>query len=447
MERVDPENCEKKVEVMLRSIHPNLNPPEQEGPQYNMLTYVEDFNVRVKAKILARSNFFKEILIKDKNILQRNKAIEIKLTSRKNQVSIESTLTCLDYLDHQNFNLFDIQPKTMLSLVVTASFIKVQQLEDQIVEYISKYLNPSNLVEVISIASQIKNEILLEKCYIYTRILLLARFGEMSLPKAFKDDKNLTYESPFLIYTKDGKNQKVSLEIFSYKAQESLSNRHVFHTVQNMYNLMRIERTRSEEGFTGSDYPHTFRLVREHDNALMLYAERHSDSGDIIICKSPSEQFSDEYIGIMVNNFWGNDFTLFDHGVKDKIANRFPQGFIKLREEKLKVKYESNILGDTPRSLEVKLWDEENKEEVTLNNVPPRWNERAECYTLNFYGRVSRASAKNFQLVMPDDPDTIYFMFGKISTENFHLDYRSPLSMFQAFAIGLASLSRKRIVA
>lgn len=82
-----------------------------------------------------------------------------------------------------------------------------------------------------------------------------------------------------------------------------------------------------------------------------------------------------------------------------------------------------------------------------MKNLPPKWNERTECYTLNFYGRVSRASAKNFQLVTPGDQDTIYLMFGKIGTESFHLDFRSPISMYQAFCIALASLARKRVVA
>lgn len=95
--------------------------------------------------------------------------------------------------------------------------------------------------------------------------------------------------------------------------------------------------------------------MREHDNQKFLYAERHSDSGNIVICKCPSAQFSDEYIGVMTNNFWGHEFTLYDHGAEDKTAKKFPIGFLKLRQEKLNIKYETNILGDTPRSLEVKV--------------------------------------------------------------------------------------------
>jgi hypothetical protein len=183
-----------------------------------------------------------------------------------------------------------------------------------------------------------------------------------------------------------------------------------------------------------------------------MCAERWSDSSDFIICKSEGCVYSEQYLGVISNNFWGNGFDLYDHGVEDKVAKRLPAGFIKRRDHKLKVHYDSNILGEGPRSLQVWLTDEATQSKVELRNVQPKWNERTECYTLNFYGRVSRASAKNFQLVMPDDPDTIYLMFGKVNPrqigrDSFHLDYRCPLSMIQAFAVALCSLARKRVVA
>jgi len=31
----DLQNCDKKVEVKMRSIHPNLVTPDQEGPHYS----------------------------------------------------------------------------------------------------------------------------------------------------------------------------------------------------------------------------------------------------------------------------------------------------------------------------------------------------------------------------------------------------------------------------
>lgn len=58
-------------------------------------------------------------------------------------------------------------------------------------------------------------------------------------------------------------------------------------------------------------------------------------------------------------------------------------------------------------------------------------------YRLNFHGRVSVPSVKNFQLSSPDDPSHIICQFGKIGEDRFHLDYKAPLNAFQAFSLAL----------
>ena len=51
---------------------------------------------------------------------------------------------------------------------------------------------------------------------------------------------------------------------------------------------------------------------------------------------------------------------------------------------------------------------------VVLNNKQPKWNEALQAYCLNFNGRVTQASVKNFQLVSVDDDDTVLLQFGKV---------------------------------
>ena len=51
---------------------------------------------------------------------------------------------------------------------------------------------------------------------------------------------------------------------------------------------------------------------------------------------------------------------------------------------------------------------------VTMINKPPKWNEQMQAYCLNFNGRVTKASVKNFQLVSADAPDHIILQFGKV---------------------------------
>lgn len=89
---------------------------------------------------------------------------------------------------------------------------------------------------------------------------------------------------------------------------------------------------------------------------------------------------------------------------------------------------------------------------TTLRNKAPRWHEHLQCWCLNFHGRVTVASVKNFQLVAAADPsdatssvddETVLLQFGKVDDDMFTMDYRQPLSAFQAFAISLSSFGTK----
>ena len=53
-----------------------------------------------------------------------------------------------------------------------------------------------------------------------------------------------------------------------------------------------------------------------------------------------------------------------------------------------------------------------------LQNKAPTWNEHLAAYCLNFNGRVTLASVKNFQLVEPRDQDTVLLQFGKACLSN-----------------------------
>jgi len=92
------------------------------------------------------------------------------------------------------------------------------------------------------------------------------------------------------------------------------------------------------------------------------------------------------------------------------------------------------------------------EEPLVLKNKSPRWHEQLQCWCLNFRGRVTVASVKNFQLVASVDPslnipaaeqEKVILQFGKIGKDIFTMDYRYPLSAFQAFAICLTSFDTK----
>ena len=52
---------------------------------------------------------------------------------------------------------------------------------------------------------------------------------------------------------------------------------------------------------------------------------------------------------------------------------------------------------------------------VVMRNKPPKWNEQLSAYCLNFRGRVTHASVKNFQLVSDADPEAVLLQFGKVA--------------------------------
>lgn len=93
-----------------------------------------------------------------------------------------------------------------------------------------------------------------------------------------------------------------------------------------------------------------------------------------------------------------------------------------------------------------------SQEPLMLKNKAPRWHEQLQCWCLNFKGRVTVASVKNFQLVAAVDPshnipaaeqEKVILQFGKIGKDIFTMDYRYPLSAFHAFAICLSSFDTK----
>ena len=62
-------------------------------------------------------------------------------------------------------------------------------------------------------------------------------------------------------------------------------------------------------------------------------------------------------------------------------------------------------------------------------------------YRLNFKGRVSVPSVKNFQIVAQDDINDVLCQFGKVGDDLFHLDFKAPLSAFQAFGLALSQFN------
>ena len=80
---------------------------------------------------------------------------------------------------------------------------------------------------------------------------------------------------------------------------------------------------------------------------------------------------------------------------------------------------------------------------LELHNKTPVWNDDTQSYVLNFHGRVTQASVKNFQIVHDTDPDYIIMQFGRVAEDIFTMDFRYPMCALQAFGIALSSFDSK----
>ncbi|XP_062859852.1 tubby protein homolog [Trichomycterus rosablanca] len=232
--------------------------------------------------------------------------------------------------------------------------------------------------------------------------------------------------------------------------------------------------TRDRRGIEKGIYPtYYLHMEKEDGKKVFLMAGRKRKkctTSNYLISIDPTDLSRDtnSYIGKLRSNVLGTKFTVYDNG-----ENPDRKPFIKetesLRQELAAICYDKNVLGfKGPRKMTVIIpgmhendervsicpksdleslltrHENGNKENlVCLVNKSPTWNEQTQSYVLNFHGRVTQASVKNFQIVHPDNEDYIVMQFGRVAEDVFSMDYSFPMCALQAFAITLSSFDGK----
>jgi len=222
-------------------------------------------------------------------------------------------------------------------------------------------------------------------------------------------------------------------------------------------------------------FPEYCLYLRDGNRFLMCSKKRrHQKTANYLVSmeRGDMDRASSNTLGKLRANFMGTEFTIYDSGIspKDVITHRDRED---IRQEMGVVIYAKNVLGSkSPRKMKVcvprltdgpgggqvrAVWKPERKSEemnskckdgdhtnmVVLNNKKPVWNDQVGAHVLDFGGRVTMASVKNFQLVVPEEQDKIMLQFGRVGKDEFTMDYQWPLSPFQAFAITLSSFDSK----
>ncbi|XP_067875954.1 tubby protein-like isoform X3 [Heterodontus francisci] len=232
--------------------------------------------------------------------------------------------------------------------------------------------------------------------------------------------------------------------------------------------------TRDKKGMDKGMFP-TYYLHMERDDGKKIFLmagrkRKKSKTSNYLISTDPTNlsRGGECFIGKLRSNVLGTKFTVFDNGVNPDKTPMVPE-CMAIREEIVAVCYETNILGfKGPRKMTVIIpgmnldgervcirprnehetlltrWQNKNMENIIeLHNKAPVWNEDTQSYVLNFHGRVTQASVKNFQIIHSNDPDYIIMQFGRVADDVFTMDYNYPMCPIQAFAVSLSSFDSK----
>ncbi|XP_024151775.1 tubby protein isoform X3 [Oryzias melastigma] len=232
--------------------------------------------------------------------------------------------------------------------------------------------------------------------------------------------------------------------------------------------------TRDKKGMDRGMYPtYYLHLEREDGKKVFLLAGRKrkkSKTSNYLISIDPTDlsRGGESFIGKLRSNLMGTKFTVYDNGLNPMKSTTSLEASI-LRQELAAICYETNVLGfKGPRKMSVIIpgmnmdhervsirprndhesllarWQNKNTESVIeLHNKTPVWNDDTQSYVLNFHGRVTQASVKNFQIIHDNDPDYIVMQFGRVAEDVFTMDYNYPMCALQAFAIALSSFDSK----
>uniref|UniRef100_H2ZV03 Tubby-like protein n=1 Tax=Latimeria chalumnae TaxID=7897 RepID=H2ZV03_LATCH len=232
--------------------------------------------------------------------------------------------------------------------------------------------------------------------------------------------------------------------------------------------------TRDKKGMDKGMFPtYYLHLEKEDGKRVFLMAGRKRKkckTANYLISIDPTDlsRDGDSYIGKVRSNVLGTKFTVFDNGMNPEKKPFVPET-ANIRQELAAICYETNVLGFRgPRKMTVIIpsmnlddervcirprnehetllirYQNKNMESIIeLQNKPPSWNQDTQSYVLNFHGRVTQASVKNFQIIHPNDPEYIVMQFGRVADDVFTMDYKYPLCTLQAFAITLSSFDSK----
>jgi tubby-related protein 1 len=226
-----------------------------------------------------------------------------------------------------------------------------------------------------------------------------------------------------------------------------------------------------------------FRLFLEDGNQFLLSAQKATNNKTsnyhLSMARTPSGRRDPLTLGKLRANWSGSEYWIYDDGLNPaktaiEANTRCILGFIEFAYDEMgpgrmnihipKVYDNSNIStwrdtdmeGPNRVTAKEEFQQKLDKDAVFLRNKRPVYDEKTGGHVLNFHGRITMPSVKNFQVEYDSSSDEPALQFGRVSCQppgpraqckchknTFNMDVCFPLSPLQAFAICLSTLDGK----
>ncbi|KAJ7962725.1 Tubby-like protein [Quillaja saponaria] len=212
---------------------------------------------------------------------------------------------------------------------------------------------------------------------------------------------------------------------------------------------------------------------RKNRKLAVAYQKRRNGKSEFKIAQNTKgvlSNFDESFLGIVTANFMGSKYYIWDQQeicLNSQTKHRKqPLAIVKymptittctgsyrsMRAYIPKSKYRSMQLKNTAQDQHTKGlpmdWEGKSDKVHQLFSRVPQYNSISKKYELDFRdkGRAGlriQSSVKNFQLILEDNGRQTILQLGRVEKSKFVMDYRYPLTGYQAFCLCLASIDTK----
>ncbi|KAI3727135.1 hypothetical protein L1987_66944 [Smallanthus sonchifolius] len=208
---------------------------------------------------------------------------------------------------------------------------------------------------------------------------------------------------------------------------------------------------------------------RQNRKLAVAYHRRHNRRSEFVIAQNTKGILccaDDSYVGSVTANLMGSKYQIWDQGRRLNPVTKQSKllalvcfvptiatwtGSYRSMKAWLP-KHQSMQLKNTTQAQHInglpKNWEERVDRVHQLFSKVPHYNNISKQYELDFRNRGKaglkiQSSVKNFQLTMEKDGRQSILQLGRVAKSKYVMDYRYPLTGYQAFSICLASIDSK----